>query len=606
MAVKVEIVPAKRLSPAGNRGKVYGSSNVTQLAKNPNIPSELLKEALAYAERGWSVVPGNNPTASGGCTCGKAGCSGPGKHPRLDFWKPFQEQPATIERIEAWWGTWPDANVCVLTGRVSDLLVLDVDGPDGVQSLADAGHSVESLPITLTATTGKGHHYYFRMPSGVAVKNAVGLLPKVDIRADGGLVIAPPSIHANGNHYEWCNSESVANAPTWLIDLLAEADKSSSTGRLDLDVVLGGVAEGGRNAAMTQLAGRWFGKGASPSEVLVVLRGANLANKPPLPDGDLIRIVESIGSAEAAQHPVELLGHLNWPAFFSTPFIGPQWMLEPILPLHKATAIYADRKVGKSLVMLWMALEIARDPAKAVLYVDYEMGEDDLKERFQNMGVTQDDDLSRFFYCMYPKIPKLDTAKGGEALLKKVSDVQKRFPQCEVVVVIDTFGRSLKGKENDAETARDYYEHTGTRLKEEGTTAGRLDHTGKDANMGQRGSSGKNDDIDVLWKLVRAGGATDGSFTMTNELSRMGWVPEQVSLVRGENPLRYALSLEQLMPADVDAILGKIMAAKIDPKMGRDKVRDELKRLDSEFSARNEDLGAALRRYKALSREAAR
>jgi hypothetical protein len=113
-------------------------------------------------------------------------------------------------------------------------------------------------------------------------------------------------------------------------------------------------------------------------------------------------------------------------------------------------------------------------------------------------------------------------------------------PDRDVVVLIDTLGRAVVGPEDSADTYRAFWTHTGIGLKQRGITYARADHAGKDATRGQRGSSGKGDDVDVIWSL-RDGDS--GGLILTRDAARMGWVPEKVALVRLADPLRFGVGL---------------------------------------------------------------
>src|SRR6478735_6130052 len=106
----------------------------------------MLKAALAYSSRGWLVVPLHNPK-QGKCSCRKQSCSSPGKHPRTEHGlKNGSKDPSQIEQ---WFARWPDANLGILTGRQSGLVVLDVDGEDGKASLQALMAAHGPLPKTL-------------------------------------------------------------------------------------------------------------------------------------------------------------------------------------------------------------------------------------------------------------------------------------------------------------------------------------------------------------------------------------------------------------------------------------------------------------------------
>jgi hypothetical protein len=180
-----------------------------------------LPAALAYAADGWAVFPVTGVTG-GRCGCGAADCSSPGKHPLTRHG--LKEASTDAGVVGAWWQRWPRANVAVATGSASGLIVIDVDLPGGESSLyrlADEGYP---LPETVTARTGSGGiHLYYAAPPG-ALGNAAGRLPRigfelpgVDLRAEGGYVVAPPSLHVSGSRYEWVDDDiMLAPAPPWL------------------------------------------------------------------------------------------------------------------------------------------------------------------------------------------------------------------------------------------------------------------------------------------------------------------------------------------------------------------------------------------------------
>ena len=151
--------------------------------------------SLAYAARGWRVFPIHS-VHNGVCSCGHADCKSPGKHPRTRH----GVKDASIDKgtIEKWWRKWPTANVGVATG--SGLIVIDIDGAGGMATLRALlrGHT---LPRAPAVRTSRGLHLYFAMPAGRTV--SCGSSGGLDIRGEGGYVVAPPSIHASGHVYVW-------------------------------------------------------------------------------------------------------------------------------------------------------------------------------------------------------------------------------------------------------------------------------------------------------------------------------------------------------------------------------------------------------------------
>jgi putative DNA primase/helicase len=186
--------------------------------------------AIQYAALGLHVHP-LHTIVDGHCSC-DAGfdCKHPGKHPRT----PNGVKDATIDRkiIKAWWDRWPDANIGIATGRVSDIFVLDVDGNAGKASLKELKAKHGSIPKTVTVKTGRGRHFYFRR-DGARVGNFVGRLGKgIDVRGDGGYIVAAGSVHISGTDYRFVDGRAVdevrvARAPRWLLDRVR---KDSSAG----------------------------------------------------------------------------------------------------------------------------------------------------------------------------------------------------------------------------------------------------------------------------------------------------------------------------------------------------------------------------------------
>ena len=263
-----------------------------------------LKAALAYAERGWLVVPLHNPK-QGVCSCRKKNCSSPGKHPRTEHG--LNDGSKDPKQIARWWEKWPDANLGILTGQESGLLVLDVDGVDGKASLQALTAAHGNLPKTLCVKTGrtgtdgkrKGCHYYFRAPVGAAIRNSAGTLGKgLDIRADGGYVVAPPSLHPSGLLYEWMAPEQpLADVPPWMLQKIAGAKPAPEAPRAQGEA----IAEGGRNHALASLAGTMRRRGMTPEAIEAALVVENDTHcKPPLSASEVRNIARSVARYEPA------------------------------------------------------------------------------------------------------------------------------------------------------------------------------------------------------------------------------------------------------------------------------------------------------------------
>lgn len=183
----------------------------------------LEEAAIAYAERGWHVLPLHHVMADGRCSCAEPDKNDPrhatGKHPRLRGWQTGQApDPAAVQRI---WRQWPQANVGIATGEKSGVWVLDVD-PDagGAEALDTLMSKHGRLPTTRVVMTGSGGaHHYFLMPD-FPVSNSRGRLPRgLDVRGSGGQVVTAPSVTGKGE-YVVLDDVPIVQAPDWLLDLI--------------------------------------------------------------------------------------------------------------------------------------------------------------------------------------------------------------------------------------------------------------------------------------------------------------------------------------------------------------------------------------------------
>ncbi len=138
-----------------------------------------LYQAKEYVRRGFSVIP-LKPRS---------------KIPAI-AWRELQERLPTERELASWFGNGSQNNIAIVTGPVSGLIVLDADSIETVEWCE------ANLPRTPTVRTARGRHYYFRYRPGLRNSvNVNGL--KLDMRADGGYVVAPPSVHESGVEYQW-------------------------------------------------------------------------------------------------------------------------------------------------------------------------------------------------------------------------------------------------------------------------------------------------------------------------------------------------------------------------------------------------------------------
>ncbi len=160
----------------------------------------LLDWALAYARHGLHVLPLHS-MRNGRCTCGHDCRRNAAKHPRVK--RGFKAATTDARQIETWWRKWQDANIGIVTGAISGIMVVDIDGPEALAAVQQLADKHEPLPKTPTAKTARGWHFYFKHPHADLIIPCTAR-DGIDIRGDGGYVVAPPSVHATGHAYQWC------------------------------------------------------------------------------------------------------------------------------------------------------------------------------------------------------------------------------------------------------------------------------------------------------------------------------------------------------------------------------------------------------------------
>ena len=277
-----------------------------------------------------------------------------------------------------------------------------------------------------------------------------------------------------------------------------------------------------------------------------------------------------------------------------------EWIVEPILPARRLVALYSPPKVGKSLLLLEIAANVARgtdvlgvtpDRPRSVLYVDFENDpKGDIRPRLQAMGFGPDD-LGNLHYLSFPTMAGLDSPVGGSQLMAAVEHYSAE------VVVIDTVSRAVQGEENENDTWLGFYRNTGLALKQAGVAMIRLDHTGKDETRGQRGGSAKSGDVDAVWRLERK---AESTFRLTCEANRMPVAEKEIVVTRMSDPhLRHKVEGAGWM-AEADAVVAEIIAAADAAGLPQDAGRDRLRKAAQEagIKAGNARFEEAARRRK--------
>ncbi|PLX39776.1 MAG: hypothetical protein C0608_11405 [Deltaproteobacteria bacterium] len=342
-------------------------------------PATNLGSALAYAQQGYPVIPVETRD----------------KVPSIPD-RPNRASTDIAFVVEGW-RLWPDANIGLLTGDKSGLVVIDLDkkpGVDGEGSMEALEAKYGALPKTSRARTGGGGvHLYFRHPGG-HISNSTGKLgPGIDVKADRGFVVAPPSVHASGGQYEWevpLSEENLADLPEWLLRLLSEPPTPANA---QVEIIPVGV----RNETLFKLGSYLRGKGLSEGAILAALLEENRQKcEPMLEQEEVERIAKSCerfpkGNAKKGKGiaPVEFsakeLVEMDFPPV--------NWAVKPLIA-EGVTILAGPPKIGKRWLALDLGLAIALGenalggyPAekKTALYLALEDSKRRLKERVQRL-----------------------------------------------------------------------------------------------------------------------------------------------------------------------------------------------------------------------------
>ena len=161
------------------------TTNINEVSKQI-LRGNRLEYALKYNELGWCVIPVEVGS----------------KKPLIKKWTPYQQRQSTSREIREWWEKECDANIGIVTGKISGLTVIDFDDPEAVK---DFETMFGPLPQTFIQTTGRGCHYFYKYDP--RINNKTGIIPKVDFKSEGGYIIVAPSRYSGVNiiEYSWTN-----------------------------------------------------------------------------------------------------------------------------------------------------------------------------------------------------------------------------------------------------------------------------------------------------------------------------------------------------------------------------------------------------------------
>jgi putative DNA primase/helicase len=234
--------------------------------------------ALRLVEMGYTTFP----------------CTPNGKIPiTKNGYKDASNDPDIIRK---WWDKSPQANIGLPTGSSSNLVVVDVDvkgNSDGLNSLAQLESEVGAFNTYSVGTPSGGYHYYFQHPCQ-PIKNRVGIRNGIDIRADGGYVLAVGSVIDGTTYTAIDPSMPISCLPNKLLDLLVgEAAANDPAYSPPAQQAMLGVSEGSRNDALFRLAASMVGQGMPYDEAKPLVLGAAERCNPPLSHIETLQVLNS-------------------------------------------------------------------------------------------------------------------------------------------------------------------------------------------------------------------------------------------------------------------------------------------------------------------------
>lgn len=458
-----------------------------------------LQSALAYARQGWQVFPLHSPvTDIGGlvCSCGED-CASPAKHPRT--FRGLHDASGDEAQIKAWWSRWGDANVGLRTGEASGIVVVDVDSyHDGDDGLAELEATYGALPPTLTADTGGGgRHLVYAHPADLRVRNRAGLAAGVDLRGDGGYIVAPPSMHISGRCYAWRRPLApVAALPLWLAE--AKREPKAATGPLpavpnasehpwvqaalrgEVDE-LGRAMHGNRNHALNRAAfnlGQLVPHALSQGEVEGALEATARAiglEESEIPgtlrSGLVDGMAEPRAIPERTMHLVgskqtpKVIGENDLPGEPARPALEfvtiaelidqvdnaepVGWLVETVWPADAYGVIAAEQKAGKTWAVLDLVVSVAAglrwmghfdiDVAGPVVVFLGEGGKRKMLRRLRALAASKGIDLDGLPIELCFRVPHLTSKEHLAEVRRRVVETSPRL------VVIDPLYLAAKG-----------------------------------------------------------------------------------------------------------------------------------------------------------------
>jgi hypothetical protein len=248
--------------------------------------SPLGRAALELAQSGYSVIP---------IAEGK-------KSPPLIKWEEYQKRPASQTEVYEWWQENPNANVGIVTGEVSDLTVIDIDPKHGGRDTYDKHLKGVLPPTRVHRTPSGGRHYLFRYNEALRQSQNKHNHPGIDIRNDGGYIVAPPSV-VDGIAYGIINAWDIVpltTIPDVFNQLVAPHAIVPASERWISEALENGAPESMRNETAAKLIGYFHSRNITRDIIETTLMPYAQRCVPPMDLEELRRTIDSVTRYERA------------------------------------------------------------------------------------------------------------------------------------------------------------------------------------------------------------------------------------------------------------------------------------------------------------------
>jgi hypothetical protein len=435
----------------------------------------MINELTRLHNRGLSLIP----------VAGKIALDPSGAKRPLIPWQEYQQRRASLEEIQNWLKIYPKGDIGVVTGPISQILVLDIDGDLGQLSLK--GYN---LPITWTTKTKRGWHYYFRWVPTLdgKITTKAGIKPSVDVRGEGGYVVVPPSAGYNGTPYRWHRAPSVtplAVPPTWLLDLLpAKGTNLQNIRSLKPSDLLNGIQEGNRNDTLFRLASSLRARGYDTETIFSLLQ--DKARAVLIDDSELHTIV--FKSVERYKQGVTTESSPNIELFLRD-IEKVEWICEPIIAKKTIGFTAGLPETMKTWALIDLAVECARPKTDVrawlgrfpvnharVLFIDQERFKGETQRRFKAVLKRKKLDVKELndkLFIRCGTTTRINIQSSFEAFRKELAALRPDL------IIVDSFATFHTCDENNRQSIQDVLERVKQLRNEFGCTFVFIHHENK-------------------------------------------------------------------------------------------------------------------------------